>query len=76
MIYADYNAARPPHPAVLAAYLEAEQRWWANAASAHHAGRSAKRALEDARATVAAMIGARASELIFTSGGTEADFLG
>lgn len=76
MIYADYNAARPPHPAVLAAYLDAEQRYWGNTASAHRAGRAAKRALEDARAQVAGMIGAKASELIFTSGGTEADFLG
>jgi cysteine desulfurase len=76
MIYADYNAARPPHPKVLAAYIEAEQRLWGNAASAHHAGRAAKRALEDARASVAAMLGAAGSELVFTSGGTEADFLG
>jgi cysteine desulfurase len=76
MIYADYNAARPPHPEVLAAYLEAERRLWGNAASAHHAGRAAKRALDDARVEVATLLGARASELVFTSGGTEADFLG
>jgi cysteine desulfurase len=75
MIYADYNAARPPHPDVLAAYIEAEKSFWANSASVHHLGRSAKRALDNARASVAAMIGSKTSELVFTSGGTESNFL-
>lgn len=76
MIYLDHAATTPVYPAALEAawpYLTSE---FGNASSSHELGHRASVALEDARARVAAFIGARASEVIFTSGGTESDNLG
>ena len=72
MIYLDYNATTPVDPLVLEAmrpFLEAK---FGNPSSGHAAGREARRAVEGARASVAGLIGAKPSEVIFTSGGTEA----
>ncbi len=70
----DHNATTPTRPEVWAAMRPA---WDAggNPASAHHAGRTARRYLEDARERVAALIGAAADEVVFTSGATEANNL-
>ena len=74
-IYLDHNATTPLHPAVLEAMIESLQEHWGNPSSGHIHGRRAKAAMEEARAEVAALIGARPGEIIFTSGGTEASNL-
>ncbi len=74
MIYLDYNATAPMKPAVRAAVVEAMERH-GNPSSAHRYGRIARRYVEDARASVAALVGANPSEVIFTSGGSEANNL-
>src|SRR5262249_7738086 len=71
-IYLDYNATTPVDPAVLADMLPFLRERFGNPSSAHPLGRLARDAVEQARADVAALIGARADEIIFTSGGTEA----
>ena len=74
-IYLDHNATAPLDPRV----LEAMQPWLlgahGNPASVHKPGRAAHLALEEARAQVAALVGAQPAESIFTGGGTEADNL-
>lgn len=74
-IYLDANATSPPRPEA----FEAMRPWLTeragNPASAHAAGRQARRALEDAREQVAALLGAFPDEVIFTSGATEANNL-
>jgi cysteine desulfurase len=72
-IYLDYNATTPIAPEVLEAMLPALRDAWGNPSSGHAQGRRARRALDAAREQVAALIGARADEVVFTSGGTEAD---
>lgn len=72
-IYLDNNATTPLHPAVLEAMLPYFGPEFGNPSSAHHFGRRASQAMEHARDSVAALIGARSSEIVFTSGGTEAD---
>lgn len=72
-VYFDYNATTPLAPAVLDAIACAAQDLFGNASSVHHFGQQAKSALDDARSAVAALIRADPSEVIFTSGGTEAD---
>lgn len=72
-IYLDHNATTPMRPEVLAAmmpYLTAE---YGNASSIHAFGQSAREAVEQARSSVAALLGARASDIMFTSGGTESN---
>lgn len=75
MIYLDNSATTPLAPEV----IERMNRWraesFANASSAHRPGQRARVAIEDARERIAATIGAEPKELIFTSGGTEADNL-
>lgn len=71
-IYCDHAATTPIHPDVVAAMLTAP---WGNPSSLHAEGRAARAAVEAARREVAALIGARPEEIIFTSGGTEADNL-
>lgn len=73
-IYLDNNATTPLLPAVWEAMRAAADRF-GNAASAHHVGRRARQALEDARERCAALLGAHPDELIFTSGATEANNL-
>ncbi len=72
-IYLDHNATTPLHPAVLEAMLPYFGAEFGNPSSAHHFGQRARQAIEGAREAVAALIGARSSEIVFTSGGSEAD---
>jgi cysteine desulfurase len=72
-IYFDHNATTRVHPAVLEAMLPYLAAEFGNPSSAHRFGQRARQAIEGARESVAALIGARASEIVFTSGGTEAD---
>lgn len=74
-VYADYHATAPLLPEA----FDAMRPWLvglaANPSSVHGPGREARRAVEEARASVAAALGARSEEIVFTSGGTEADNL-
>ncbi|MGH7917532.1 MAG: cysteine desulfurase family protein [Candidatus Binataceae bacterium] len=72
-IYFDHNAGSPPRPAVRAALSSLDEH--GNPASVHHAGQRACRALESARAAIARLIGAEPNQIVFTSGGTEANNL-
>lgn len=74
-IYLDHNATTPLHPEVLSAMLPALQGNFGNPSSIHSFGRSARVQLDEAREKVARLIGAHPSEIIFTSGGTEANNL-
>jgi cysteine desulfurase len=71
--YFDYNATTPVHPDVVAAVARALGETFGNASSVHGFGQQAKAALDDARASVADLIGADAAEIVFTAGGTESD---
>lgn len=75
-IYLDYNATTPVRPEVLEAMLPYFSEHFGNASSVHAFGQEAKGALEAARAQVAAFLNASPGEIVFTSGGTEADNLG
>lgn len=73
-VYLDHAATTPMLPAAIEAMTAA--LWQAgNASSLHGSGRAARRLLEEARESIAADLGARPSEVIFTSGGTESDNL-
>ena len=74
-VYLDYNATTPVDREVLAAMLPFFAEKHGNASSIHGAGQEARAAVELARSSVAALVGAKASEIVFTSGGTEADNL-
>lgn len=74
MLYFDHAATTPMRDVARAAWLEAS-REPGNAASLHAAGQRAERRLESARRAVASLVGSQASEVIFTSGGTEANNL-
>jgi cysteine desulfurase len=74
MHYLDANATQPLRPAARDAILAALDVT-GNPSSIHHAGRAARRILEDAREGIAGRFGARARDVVFTSGGTEADAL-
>lgn len=78
-IYLDWNATTPLDPAVREAMLPwlgaAEPARFGNASSRHEYGRQARAAVDEARARVAAAVGAHATEVIFTSGGSEANNL-
>src|SRR5689334_8485352 len=74
MAYLDHAATTPMLPEAVEAYLAASQVV-GNASSLHAAGRQARRRVEEAREQVAAVLGARPSEVIFTGGGTESDNL-
>ncbi len=73
MIYMDYNATTPVHPEVLEAFLPFYRDSFGNPSSIHWAGRRVKAAVEEAREKVAAFLGCRPVEVVFTSSGTEAD---
>lgn len=75
MIFCDNAATTPVHPAVAAAVSEAVAEVWGNPSSVHAKGREARRRVEAARRQVAALLHALPSEIVFTSGGTEADNL-
>ncbi|WP_200761305.1 cysteine desulfurase family protein [Poriferisphaera corsica] len=74
-IYLDNNATTMPAEPVTQAMLEMSQSGWANPSSVHRFGQSVRQRLELARTQVARLIGGRPAELIFTSGGTEANNL-
>ena len=73
--YLDNNATTPVLPEVLEAMLPYYQEHFGNASSIHHHGQQTRAAVERARESVAHLLGCRASEIVFTSGGTEADNL-
>lgn len=72
-IYMDYNATTPVHPEVLEALLPFYREAFGNPSSVHWGGRRVKGALEEAREKVALLVGCDPVEVVFTSGGTEAD---
>ena len=72
-IYFDYNATTPLDPAVRAAMLPFLDEFWGNPSSVHHVGRKARALLDEARDRAATFLSAKPSEIIFTSGGTEAN---
>jgi cysteine desulfurase len=74
-IYLDYNASTPIDPAVAAAMRPFLDEAFGNPSSGHWASVPAKTALEQARAQVAALLGAAPDEIVFTSGGSEANNL-
>ncbi|MGB0037132.1 MAG: cysteine desulfurase NifS [Candidatus Acidiferrales bacterium] len=73
--YFDYNATTPVDRMVLEAMLPFLGENFGNASSIHSAGQRARGAVDRARASVAALIGAKPAEIVFTSGGTESDNL-
>jgi cysteine desulfurase len=72
-IYFDHNATTPITPEVLAAMLPYLTEEYGNASSIHAYGQNARDAVEQARSSVAALVGARAADIMFTSGGTESN---
>ena len=74
-VYFDYNATTPLDAEVRAAMLPFLDEFWGNPSSVHHVGRKARALLDDARDRAAKFLGAKPSEIIFTSGGTEANNL-
>jgi cysteine desulfurase len=74
-VYLDYNATTPVAPEVLDAMLPYFTHAYGNASSLHSPGQEARLAVENARESVASLIGAKPAEIVFTSGGTEADNL-
>lgn len=74
-IYLDWNATTPPHPAVLEAMARAAEESWGNPSSTHRIGRKARAGVEDAREKLAEICGVHARDVLFTSGGTEANNL-
>ncbi len=74
MVYLDHAATTPVLPAVIVAMTQALSDT-GNASSLHSAGRRARRRVEESRETIARALGARPSEVVFTSGGTESDNL-
>lgn len=73
--YFDHNATTPVPPEVLEAFTGALAEVYGNASSIHHYGQQAKKRLEEARREVAALLNADPGEIVFVSGGTEADNL-
>src|SRR5579864_8486589 len=74
-VYLDNNATTPVLPAVFEAMQAYFGEHFGNASSIHHHGQETRAAVERARESVAALLGCQASEIVFTSGGTEADNL-
>ena len=74
-VYFDYNATTPLDPAVRAVMAPLLDECWGNPSAVHHIGRKARSLLDDYRDRAAVFLGAKPSEIIFTSGGTEANNL-
>jgi cysteine desulfurase len=72
-VYLDYNATTPVAPEVLAAMLPYFSEEYGNANSIHAFGQRGRGAVEEARVSVAELLGARPAEILFTSGGTESN---
>ena len=75
MIYFDHNASTPLHPEVLPEMMPFLQECYANPSSVHSQGRLAREAINKAREQVAELVNAHPSQVIFTSGGSEANNL-
>lgn len=75
MLYLDNAATTPVRPEVLEAMMPYLTQWFGNPSSHHTVGEAAADALADARSRVARVLGLRASDIVFTSGGTEANNL-
>ncbi len=67
-VYFDHNATTPVDPLVAEAVVRALSTEFGNASSVHHFGQQAKGVLDDARSSVARLIGGEPSEVVFTSG--------
>ncbi|WP_191565213.1 cysteine desulfurase family protein [Metabacillus idriensis] len=74
-IYLDHAATSPMHPEVIHQMIPYMQEVFGNPSSIHSFGRESRRVLDEARAVISASIHAKPKEIIFTSGGTEADNL-
>ena len=74
-VYLDWNATTPPHPDVVAAMRDAAYGAWGNPSSLHVTGRTAKAVVEKAREALGRLMGFCARDVLFTSGGTEANNL-
>ncbi len=74
-IYFDHAATTPTDPRVISAMLPYLTTAWGNASSIYYEAREARKGLDDARRTVAGVLDCKPNEVIFTSGGTEADNL-
>jgi len=74
-IYFDHNATTPVEPSVAETMSSALVSTFGNPSSVHHFGQQAKKLIDEARTAVAELLGARPSEVVFTSGGTESDNL-
>nr|XP_056705647.1 selenocysteine lyase [Euleptes europaea]XP_056705648.1 selenocysteine lyase [Euleptes europaea] len=74
-IYMDYNATTPLAPEVIQTVSEAMQEAWGNPSSSYAAGQRAKAIISEARQNLARMVGGQPQDIIFTSGGTEANNL-
>jgi cysteine desulfurase len=72
-VYLDYNATSPSAPEVLDVVARVSRDQFGNASSVHHFGQQAKAAMDESRSSVAALLHADPSEIVFTSGGTESD---
>src|SRR5689334_8707696 len=72
-VYLDHNATTPLDPRVREAMLPWLGERWGNPSSAHGFGQAARNAVEEAREKVAALLGARPPEIVFTASGTEAN---
>src|SRR5580704_16770315 len=72
-IYMDANATTPVDPQVVEAMRPFWTEQFGNASSIHQRGQQARAAVDHARESVAALLGCRAAEVVFTSGGTESD---
>ena len=72
-IYMDHAATTPMHPEVIDVMTEIMRNTYGNPSSIHQFGREARKLIDDARKVLADSIGAKIDEIIFTSGGTEAD---
>lgn len=72
-IYLDHNATTPLVSPALDRFCSVARDVWGNASSVHHFGQQAKAVLDGARASLAALIGAEPSEVVFTGGGTDGD---
>lgn len=75
MIYFDNSATTAPDEGVLTSFIEVNKRFFANPASIHLAGKEAEALLERSREQILSILGAHDGELLFTSGGTEANNL-
>jgi cysteine desulfurase len=73
IIYMDHSATTPVHPAAVEAMLPYFAEFYGNPSSIHSVGRRANVAITQARRTIAAYLGAKPGEIIFTSGGSEGD---